>query len=137
MPQSPDCFSSPLLQLLTTFVRPSVRPSVPTPKTPNRPIQKHSFGFFKKKVCQALEDLRGSTRVWSKILNGRPRSQTLGFRGGDCNRQCESVTSGAGRGLRWIPCIATLIFCYKFCVLKVPELVSDAQTLNRPSLLKQ
>ncbi len=33
LPQSPDCFSSPLLQLLsqvlTTFVRPSVRPSVP------------------------------------------------------------------------------------------------------------
>ena len=30
-----------------------------------------------------------------------------------------------------------LVCCYKFCVLKVPELVSDAQTLNRPSLLKQ
>jgi hypothetical protein len=29
LPQSPDCFSSPLLQLLTTFVRPSVRPSQP------------------------------------------------------------------------------------------------------------
>ena len=27
LPQSPDCFSSPLLQLLTTFVRPSVRPN--------------------------------------------------------------------------------------------------------------